>query len=140
MTSFIEEQEKLIPATENGPVKDWDRIYVQRTIYYCRFLRQPLTLGMFVPVDENGELLNPPIERLQYGGGYSMRENEVEAYEKAKEKVLFEGFSIRKERNKKYVGTTGYEIELPLNIMTIEDLANDWNVELTPSALKQIGL
>ena len=27
--------------------------------------------------------LNPPIERLQYGGGYAMRQSEVDEYEKA---------------------------------------------------------
>lgn len=45
---------------------------------------------------------------------------------------------IAQERGKEYIGTLGYEIELPLNNITIEELANDWNFELTAYALKQI--
>ena len=48
------------------------------------------------------------------------------------------------ENKKKYVCIEGYEIEvsvLPRLKMTIEDLSNDWNhIELTDSAIKQIGL
>lgn len=140
MTSFIEEQEKLIPATEHGPVKDWDRIYVQRTISYCRFLRQPLTLGMFVPVDEKGEYWESP---TYYGGSNAMMNDiELEKWNKAQEKVLFEGFEYLERENFFCVLNNDLMLRLDrsdFRIKTIESISNEC-LKLTPSALKQIGL
>lgn len=165
MTSFIEEQEKFILATEHGSVKDWDRVYVQRTISYCRFLRQPLTLGMFVPVDEDGNVLKEITEpnKSDYWSDndtvfsaelYRNNLDEFKNYQKAKEKVLFEGFSLGEYSNRtqyirqlsKYIIINGIIYDDHQDCAprptqnTIESILEYMNPELTPSALKQIGL
>lgn len=162
MTSFIEEQEKFIPATEHGSVKDWDRVYVQRTISYCRFLRQPLTLGMFVPVDEEGNVLELP-KCFGKAGGWNcgcsealmqLCTDKTNEYRKSKEKVLFEGFSLGEYSNRtqyirqlsKYIIINGIIYDDHQDCAprptqnTIESILEYMNPELTPSALKQIGL
>lgn len=93
--------------------------YHSITLNYANFLKQPLTLGMFVPCDEDGNLLVSFDDR----------------YEESKERVLFEGFEIPKEgialdRFKQW-------LELKCNV---ESLVGINNLELTPSAVKQIGL
>lgn len=122
--------------------------FARKVKNYAEFLKQPLTLGIFFPADQNGNILSEP-QMIEKRLGFDEVEMdydyaEVEVYKKAKERVLFKGFSIREEKRKKFVGVEGYEIEvslLPKIKMTIEDLANDWNhIELTESALKQIGL
>ena len=52
---------------------------------FSNFLKQPLTLGMFVPCDENGNVLEEPLLLPSY---------ELDKYRKAKEKVIFDGFDI----------------------------------------------
>ncbi|MDQ1859281.1 hypothetical protein [Chryseobacterium sp. WLY505] len=133
MTEFVLQQNKNLKLAEEI-IPQYKSI-----VKYAEFLKQPLTLGMFVPTDEEGNIIDKQ-PCFTFANPEYKNKTECIKYWQAKEKVLFEGFSIRKERNKKYVGTPGYEIELPLNNMTIEDLANDWDVEMTPSALKQIGL
>lgn len=65
---------------------------------YAKFLKQPLTLPMFVPCDENDNVIEPPstIEFLS-----PATEKEAVAKGKlfaiGKEKVLFKGFSIQKQ-------------------------------------------
>lgn len=118
--------------------------FARKVKNYAEFLRQPLTLGMFVPLDKQGNLLKGKPLSPAPDSEWIRWENEEFEFYKAKERVLFKGFSIREEKRKKFVGVEGYEIEvslLPKIKMTIEDLANDWNhIELTESALKQIGL
>ncbi|KAA2223015.1 hypothetical protein [Chryseobacterium sediminis] len=165
MTDFVLQQNKEFPKGKPLYETNWENEvenFSKLMIRYAEFIRQPLTLGMFVPIDENGELLNPPIERLQYGGGYSMRENEVEAYEKAKEKVLFEGFEFSHDNNYntvlKYKTESSIKVELQfrktendVRLIINSDYIHECNdierltglktkPELTPSALKQIGL
>ena len=63
---------------------------------YATFLRQLLKLEMFVPCDDEGNILEEPqmIERKVAFDevDYDYNEEEVIVYKKAKEKVLFEGF------------------------------------------------
>ncbi|AZA60787.1 hypothetical protein [Chryseobacterium indoltheticum] len=98
---------------------------------------------MFVPCDENGNILEDP--NWETFKGYTDRFYVLDKqFKTVKEKVLFKGFSIRTESKKTFVGIEGYEIEismLPKIKMKIEDLANDWNhIELTEAAIKQIGI
>lgn len=126
MTSFVLEQNKNLKIAEEI-IPNYKRI-----VKYAEFLNQPLTLGMFVPCDENGNVLNEPInydvwEKMHKTSGSTIGFSEHENYLKAKEKVLFE-----------------FERVNPQDIMdqfsTIEDMANFYEPELTESALKQIGL
>lgn len=50
-------------------------------VKYAKFLKQPLKLEMFVPCDDNGNVLQDPGLIPSF---------ELEQYRKAKEKVLFE--------------------------------------------------
>ena len=52
---------------------------------YAKFLKQPLKLEMFVPCDEDGNVL----EVVPY---YADGIEKVNEYKKAKERCLFEGF------------------------------------------------
>ena len=68
---------------------------------HCEFLQKPLTLGMFVPTDEDGNVLEEPdffsgdyddngfgdVDKYQY-------KLDSKQYQQAKDRVLFEGFEI----------------------------------------------
>lgn len=88
MTDFVLEQEKhrhRQPITESK-LTSYDKI-----VKYANFLKQPLKLEMFVPCDEDGNVLeedlfknNPNISTL--------KPYERVVLEKAEENVLFDGF------------------------------------------------
>ena len=64
---------------------------------YAKFLKQPLKLEMFVPCDEEGDILEEPEDYEQRLPNMMTEYNdEIYRYEQAKEKVLFEGFEIDK--------------------------------------------
>lgn len=123
----------------------------RRTLSYAKFLSQPLTLSMFVPVDEKGNLLSEPVNDFRGYNDYSKR---LTVFQEAKDKVLFEGFSLSSYGNGQYAikGLSGgYVVSdgiiyddsqdyapRPTN-NTIEHLLQ-WNenLKLTPTAKNQI--
>ena len=120
---------------------------------YAKFLKRPLELGMFVPVDEDDEILYP-----EYVGGKEViydsfvhddMMDRVLQYNEAKEKVLFKGFEVNSYRNDdgeliEYVNGYFKRIDkgkwIADNTLTIERLCNSFSGELTESAIKQLGL
>ena len=68
---------------------------------YANFLKQPLTLGMFVPCDDDGNVLEEPSKDMWDNFIISHFEHFNESYtycfnyQKAKLKVLFNGFQVR---------------------------------------------
>jgi len=65
---------------------------------YAKLLKQPLTLGAFVPVDLEDNILEEPEPPHTYASentdAYIEKYNaDIAVYNKAKENVLFEGFS-----------------------------------------------
>lgn len=109
---------------------------------YAEFLKQPLKLEMFVPVDKHGVVLEP----LRFCcnssdcGCMGMPVNvnsqeEIDEYYEALEKVLFEGFEQK--------GGLSVAKAICQTYQLIEDLTYKKiplvNLTLTPSALKQIG-
>ncbi len=119
---------------------------------YTEFLKQPLKLEMFVPCDENGNILeNPFLEKGRPANGV------WEKYKEAKEKVLFEGFevdfmedgsayAVSKDLQIVYDNTELYVNEIysdrrPIttSCKVIEDLTK-YDLTLTPSALNKIGI
>ncbi len=58
---------------------------------YANFLSQPLKLEMFVAVDDDGNVFEEPKENEFLS---SLKPHERETYQKALEKVIFEGFQI----------------------------------------------
>jgi hypothetical protein len=118
-----------------------------KMINYAQFLKQPLELWMFVPCDENGNVLEDktyfPIIDCEY--------------QQAKEVCIFYGFEFTESqkfstvnniknsvhwytKDRLYLTTKkedGYHSYFQL--FTVEDLIQ-CDLQLTPTALKQIGL
>lgn len=150
----LEEKRKMIETFEEpGTTSDDLRAYknfISKVTSYTEFLRQPWTLGMFVPVDENGNLVSEP--KYEFNWGYL---DELKVYNEAKERVLFEGFyqesahTVFNDELKVRIFLDTYQFMVEdslgygggnLNGETLEDLANaDLKLPLTPSALKIIG-
>lgn len=113
---------------------------------YADFLKQPLTLGMFVPCDEEGNVL----EELKYCcdgnhcGCNGMPVNvcskkEIDNYQKAKERVLFDGFEIDENNILMLKDCISLDIN---SFNNIEELITYGNTQLTltENAIKQIGI
>ena len=70
-------------------------VQIRKIGNYAEFLKQPLKLEMFVPCDEEGNVLEEPkitnIQDANFDIDY------LEKYNNAKEKVLFEGFEYIKD-------------------------------------------
>lgn len=67
---------------------NFDTELLKKICKYAHFLRQPLELWMFVPVGEDGKVLEDPKE---YKGDYDL---ELLQWEHAWDRVLFEGFEV----------------------------------------------
>ena len=85
---------------------------------YANFLKQPQEKWMFVPCDEDGNLLK---EIKPYQDNYYK-------YQQAKERVLFEGLDL---------DAVHHHIYMKRNV---EYLANFGTLNLTDSAIKKLGL
>jgi len=115
---------------------DW---YEKSRNNYDLFLEQPLKLEMFVPCDEDGNILEEPLaynfKSVQLFTNYNIK------YQKAKEKVLFEGFELKEELE--FVYKFKYKGKEEFNVLK-HDLPIEWlvgdEIELTPNAIKQLGL
>ena len=94
MTDFvIEYAPKFNPFGTDEQILCLDYIH-----NYAKFLKQTLKLEMFVPCDENGNVLEEPQMRPERNSfdeeDMDYDAQELYDYIKAKEKVLFEGFKI----------------------------------------------
>lgn len=143
------------------PYLEW---YYKLRYKYDKFLSQPLKLEMFVPCDEDGNVLDESydsepvledyiIEILNtergytYNDGYDMKTYEEDVklskkYQKAKERCLFKGFETFT-IEEIIMQLCEYHHEGDLQNFSIEDLYNCWfdsEIKLTPTAIKQIGL
>jgi len=148
MTDFVLEQEQNYANVTRCVKKNPFLLIVD----YAKFMKQTLTLGMFVPCDENGIVLSEPERWSDYlKAPESFDGNnewgELYQYEIAKEKVLFDGFVIA------YIGGNIVSVvnKLDANIAfskeTLKSAINkniewlvDYQLPLTESALKQIGI
>lgn len=143
---------KLLSMTEfvlQENFKTHSRFFPETAIKYAEFLKQPLTLGMFVPVDETGNILCKPthydewISEYNKGIVHGYEQVIMGEYLEAKEKVLLEGFEFVESWNGNYHFKHGDElIIIAKRGETIESrlLRLDFEIELTESAIKQIGL
>lgn len=141
--------EKLISMTDfvleqNSNIDETNIKILQNIVDYALFIKQPLTLGMFVPCDLEGNFLEEPIfdELLPM--------NEMDAiyaeYQEAKERVLFDGWELvfngrwgaEIAKNKK-TGRCQFNIKNYQNIEHVFNLC-DFGFTLTESAKKQLGL
>ena len=152
MTDFVLEQRWKKSGSPRVDVYDRMEAF-DISLRYANFLKQPLQLGFFVPTDLEGNVLEKPLESdfdnfdLNEGGqvvDYELYNNACDEFLDAQEKVLFKGFEIRDKGNFYFVErkeSTLFRRVLNKNTKsTIEDLLIWGNVELTDSAIKQIGL
>ena len=120
---------------------------------YDALLKQPLKLEMFVPCDENGNVLEEPKrwnDYLQFPDSFDGNKEwgELYNYELAIERILFKGFEYvnfindgkllpyhRLIKNNEYFNVRFLD-------RNIEDLLTEfeYGIELTPTAIKQIEL
>jgi len=110
MTDFVLEQK--IQSYEPEHI-------LKRITNYANFLKQPLKLEMFVPCDEDGNVLEVPNSDNEINNYFDLSFE----YHQAKERVLFKGFNTKYFKN--------------FDGLTIEYLVT-LNVTLTESAKKQI--
>ena len=115
---IIEQHEQCISSTS-------------RTYNYAIFLKQPLELWMFVPCDEDGNVL----EVVPY---YADGIEKVNEYKKAKERCLFEGFKSVPFSNSVKKGNYIIDFNYTENINIESLLHHDIVFELTQVALKQL--
>lgn len=108
--------------------RDYDEV-LEVLFNYAKFLKQPLKLEMFVPCNEEGNVLEGDGTD---GEGYVLDDEMFIEHENSKEKVLFENIGLAQ------------RIYILKKYSTIEDLTRIENtlskITLTPSAIKQIGL
>ena len=119
---------------------------------YATLLKQPLKLEMFVPCDEDGNVLEEPKIEEEYVDEHTTQIFAQYQYDldKAKEKVLFEGFKIYDYKLNVffYLGrrkTLSYDkkrkdfITIGLLPETVEDLINiSSQIKLSQTALNSI--
>jgi len=126
MTDFVLEQEQPTYLEK----EEFEDVFY-KIHNYAKFLKQPLELRMFVPCDENGNVLEKP------NAGMFGYDHVYNNYNKAQERVLFEGFKVKGDfwlsNGELYIDEEFCENK------TIEDLI-DFDVTLTLTALKQLGL
>ena len=141
---------KLISMTSFVLQRDITDIKQRDSIVkYANFLNQPLKLEMFVPCDDEGNILEEPNrwnDYLEFPESFDGNKewDELYDYQQAKEKVLFEEIEFRK-----YGGVIFLTIKLEpfaffdFNVkfknLTIEYLIQ-YDLQLTENAVKQIGL
>lgn len=145
MTDFVfgeaNKKVKINEVTLETLAKSANKIYK-----YAKFLKTPLTLGIFIPVDEAGNVLEK----------YHDLDNKNILYNEAKEKILFEGFipdlreitgtiyfdSLEIDRTELIIYRPGINFTNSQGkvIKTIEDLCSIKGLKLTETAKKQIGL
>ena len=132
-------------ALEQGNPSNTDSQFADKVMAYANFLKQPLELWMFVPCDEDGNVLDSePCSLGMFEKGnpyYDVYLKDKNEYQQAKERCLFEGFEIcdrQEEVNCLVFDNEHFSIKHILS-GTIEDLVK-YNLKLTPTAQKQIGL
>jgi len=120
---------------------------------YSKFLIKPLNIGMFVPCDLEGNILEEPKPENYFDinktsdkfneddkNGLNYYSSALNYYDNAKEKVLFSGCEIEKRWNNIHVlkhGNTVFFSNWPKT--SIEQIVKH-RIDLTESAIKQLSL
>ncbi len=86
MTDFVLEQEKKGMQNTDRPLR------FERILKYAKFLKQPLTLSMFVPTDDEGNVMKEAYEVFERD--CTECDEYIFRHQQAKERVIFEGCGI----------------------------------------------
>ena len=109
---------------------------------YDDFLEQPLKLEMFVPCDEEGDILEEPTNyEKRLLNMMTEYNDEVYRYKQAKEKVLFEGFESYEDYECAKYEDVYIDEEVCDGKFTVEDLIKDTGktkIKLSQTALNAI--
>ena len=138
---------KLISMTSFVLQRDITDIKQRDSIVkYVNFLEQPLKLEMFVPCDEDGNVLEEPKIEEEYVDEHTTQIFAQYQYylDKAKEKVLFEGIEFIKNGGVKFLTIKEdtfdfFDFNVKFKNLTIEYLIQ-YDLQLTENAVKQIGI
>jgi len=142
MTDYVLDLEK-----ETNPLgKTLNKLNVEdvakygKCFKYAVFLKQPLKLEMFVPCDDEGNVLEDGVYEARHIVAVT-NDEKFKQYQQAKEKVLFKGCRVilDNECNDYYIEINGdyfgwISDDLPKNMEKIIGL----NLELTEAAQKQL--
>lgn len=129
MTDFVLEQKEKLKNSEQGfNIEKYG--FIINVCNYAKFLKQPLEQFMFVPCDENGNVLEKP------NAGMFGYDHVYNNYNKAKERVLFEGFEYDNKMEYWHNKHISFDEEFCEN-KTIEDLIQ-YNLTLSQTAIKQL--
>lgn len=107
---------------------------------YANFLSQPLTLGMFVPCDEEGNVLEEPYNYSDWRKSNNFDRHNyddveiLQQYQQAKEGVLFEGFEVKGKWELPFDYDFAIENKLPIEYIT----RGKPELTLTQNAIKTI--
>ena len=118
-----------------------DYEYRQLRDSYDSFLKQPLKLEMFVPCDEDGDILEEPEDYEQRLPNMMTEYNdEIYRYEQAKEKVLFYDVDYFYDEGRLTIkfGKRFVHFEDLKNGYIIEDLACWYNLDLRINIIERI--
>ena len=141
MTDFVLEQLN----EQNSRTKPMREVF-NSLEKYAKFLKQPLKLEMFVPWDDDGNVLAEPKKPHTFASENSDEyikkwKSEIEIYNKAKEKVLFEGFKLYKDYECAKYEDVYVDEEVCDGKFTIEELIKDigeTKIKLSQTALNAI--
>lgn len=159
MTDFVMEQTKSFEAVDLLDHLEIRDLVLSRIEKYAKFLKQPLKLGMFIPCDEDGNVLEEPRTCCSsrecgcMGMPYNYDSQEgIDKYFEAKKRVLFEGFHYNPGKvlrecpsiSNGLIHVFWFDNITQLwsksnNVNTVEDLTK-YNLTLTPTSIKQLGL
>jgi hypothetical protein len=126
MTDFVLHEQRF---------KEDSDLAVFKITNYANFLKQPLELWMFVPCNNDGNVLDRPKEHLE---NRSIYYNELREYQQEKEKCLFEGWQYCDKSNTIRDGVFTLSLE-KIKDYTIEYLIN-LDITLSESAIKKLGI
>ena len=138
MVDYILQIDEIEPKAVNfssiTDIRNYQLNSYSKIVKYAEFLKQPLELRMFVPCDENGNVLEEPsgykaflIDRCDCKKCMVHRDAIIQ-YQQAKERCLFV-------YNEVFDGFRKSDMENS----NIEDLlSDDFKYTLTPNAIKQL--
>lgn len=134
MTDFVLEQYELDKGSQ---------IFEKDCYNYANFLKQTLKLEMFVPCDEDGNVISKfySAKANTKNLTFSQLSNQ---YQIAETKVLFEGIEFRTNGGVNFLTINEdtfafHDFNIKFKELTVEFLVQ-YNLQLTENAIKQIGL
>lgn len=137
LTEFVNRIDELVPenyTSSNRRISEIKDRY-ETIKRYASFLSRPLTLSMFVPAASNGEVLKGKPLSPADDSEWIRWENEQEEFFTARDKVLFEGWTMRNKKKNMNM-TIVYNDDFEINLDT---LSTEWMVEGGSFSGKLIG-